>query len=416
MHNLHIGSLSDFIMARISQKRLAVVVAIGIIAVNIGSIFYGLYYPQLYIYARDYHREPYTGTYVYYLDSSEYYEDHWDTIYDDLEDMANVILLSAKATSLDQGANMPFDETALQRIKNMESNITSRNMQVIIHLYCTHAIPTWVEENSTEAYVKNGYRIQYPPDDWTYWSYMENYTRFVANFFKDTDMIMGYCMADEPNTIQYAELLGNMSDWIKDEDPQAQTTVMLNEVDFYETYEPFCDFFSVDPYQDDQDFARSLKRARDVTDKKLIVLQSGMGDDDNLMYMRMRRQAWIAWFMGADQIWFWSYNIYWESGMRQDEVNTWHVCRWDSINNQTIRTSKGDAAVEIKRDVLLLSQIDGYLFNETGDPAIKSNINELQIRAYRYVMNNNFLKARLLITEAVMILNGISNYGNTGGL
>jgi len=391
------------------RRKFGRIVIIFIIIFNFTAIIFSLSYRNLPTAPRDYHREPLLGTYIYYFDSTDAYNPYLDGILDDLDDMVNIVMVSIKGSFIFPN-NWTPDFSSLNRVKNLLGNLSAHGIDAIIHLYSTHGLPSWVEENSTETYVKNGYRIQVPPNDWTYWNYMEQYCKITANFLNGTSNIYGYCLADEPNTNMYVDLYGNMSLWLKSVNPELQITIMLNRVTAYEAYEPVCDFFAIDPYQSDIDFANTLKSAREATDKKIIVLQSGMGSDDGVSALRMRREAWIAWFMGADQIWFWSYNIYWE-GFRGGEPNDWHVVRWDPNDNRVLRTSKADAAVEIKRDIELLSEIDGYLFQSDADSDIKAELIESQMEAYYWALQNNFERARLQLIEAVMISNQIPGYG-----
>jgi hypothetical protein len=118
---------------------------------------------------------------------------------------------------------------------------------------------------------------------------------------------------------------------------------------------------------------------------------SAMNDHNDITFQqKMRRQAWIAWFMGVESIGWYTY-LY--------GTDDWACVRWNSGNGPII-TGKTLAAIESKIDVDKLNSAYAKIYGES-DEVVKQNLLNTLLRAYSEAKINHFDIARSLVQEVL---------------
>jgi hypothetical protein len=131
---------------------------------------------------------------------------------------------------------------------------------------------------------------------------------------------------------------------------------------------------------------------------KISVLLNGMDTFSQDSYNRMRRQAWIAWFEGADTIGYWCYNIYW-NGYRGSDSNNWFFMPYNSTGPQS--NPKDQAVKDFRSDLMLLKTGESKRLNalDAGNVNLATRIQDIMEKAYSYAKNDDFTNALINLQE-----------------
>jgi hypothetical protein len=191
-------------------------------------------------------------------------------------------------------------------------NLTSRGLDVVIQFSPTRTVPSWLGITSIEY---DDYRARTPPQDPTeralFIQHCMYYVNYTVDYFnaKAYAPMIEYCLDDEPATANWSDVFVAMHAGIKAKVPAAVVSLVLHKPELYPVFKDSFDMITIDPYNDDYEMAQKIQKAHgDVNNAKLVrVIVSGMHDDE-FDYQRIYRQLVISWFMGAHDMWFWSYD------------------------------------------------------------------------------------------------------------
>ncbi len=358
--------------------------------------------PKLYFYTPPYQastpRDMKMGTYIYDHTRIAAHPEYFD----DIALMVDRVLIDLYWTTMVKNASYPtcFSTVKYAFYDQLFQNFTSRGIEVVIQFSPTRSLPSWLNITSIERV--NG-RSRTPPQDPTerarfieYCMYYVNYTVDYYNSKPYAPMIE-YCLSDEPATAEWSDVFIAMYTGIKAKAPSTIVSNVLNKPDLYPAFLSSLDMLTIDPYNDDHEMAQKIQKAHgDVNNAKPVrVIVSGMHDDE-FDYQRIYRQLVISWFMGAHDMWFWSYDSRWA-----EDTEEWYVVRFSE--DGPVHTERADAVLNARQDLKIFGQIDTYLKTGTNQ-AVKDFVSEKQLSAYSLIMRNNFGSARRDLLEAKELL------------
>ncbi|MBD3188398.1 hypothetical protein GF325_16300 [Candidatus Bathyarchaeota archaeon] len=342
-------------------------------------------------------RELYMGTYVY---DNENVANHPE-YFDDIALMVDRVLvdISWRHVMLNDSYPTCFDIDKYAFYDQLFQNYSSRGLEIVIQFSPTRSPPQWLDVTLD----MDGYRAENPPQDPVerarFIQMLLHYVNYTVNFFDTKPYFIGleYCLADEPHTADWADVLQEMHDTIK-ASSNSTVSLVLHKPELYPLFFSSFDMITIDPYNDDVEMVNKIRKAHaDVNESKEVrVIISGM-HSNAFDYQRVYRQLIISWFMGAHDIWFWSYNSRWDG-----ETNEWYVVLFSP--DGPVHTERANAIINARQDLKVLAEIDNYLKTGTNH-TIKKIVGNKQEIAYRYVMKNNFGAARRVLVEAHELMN-----------
>lgn len=360
--------------------------------------------PRTYRYTPPYYettaRPVRVGTYVYDHSRMAAYPDYWD----DVARMVDRVLVDISWRTLMKNASYPgcFDEARLAFYDALCRNISARGLGVVIQFSPTRSPPAWL--NVTLE--MHGYRAENPPQDPVerahFTEMLLHYVNRTVTFFEGKSYFteLEYCLADEPHTADWADVLQAMYDCIKAASTRT-VSLVLNKPDLYATFTTAFDLITIDPYNDDHEMVQKIERAHAAVNysKPVRVIISGMRSGSGAFdYQRVRRQLVIAWFTGAHDVWFWAYNAHWVARDKE-----WYVVQF--AEDGPVYTPRADAVVNARQDLRIFGEIEAALKGPSPPaPAVASRLRALESRAYGQVMRNNFGSARRTLLEAHNLL------------
>ncbi|MBN2152546.1 MAG: hypothetical protein JW839_13925 [Candidatus Lokiarchaeota archaeon] len=358
--------------------------------------------PKLYYYTPQYHtstpRDMKMGTYLYDHTRIAAHPEYFD----DIALMVDRVLVDLMWTTMVKNASYPtcFDIPKYVFYDQFFQNLTSRGLEVVIQFSPTRSLPTWLNITSIE---RDDGRSRTPPRDPVerarFIQHCMYYVNYTVDYYasKPYAPMIEYCLSDEPYTADWSDVFAAMYAGIKARAPAATVSNVLNKPELYPAFLGSLDMLTIDPYNDDFEMAQKIRAAHEVAGnaKPVRVIVSGM-HDDAFDYQRIYRQLVISWFMGAHDMWFWSYNSRWDG-----ETNEWYVVLFSE--DGPVHTERADAVLNARQDLEIFGQIDSYLKTGT-DQALKDFISEKQLNAYSLIVRNNFSGARRELLEAKELL------------
>ncbi len=359
-------------------------------------------FPPVYYYTPPYMatatRDMKIGTYVYDHGRVASHPEYFD----DIALMSDRVLVDISWGSVMKNDSYPdcFDLGKYEFYDKFCQNLSARGLGIVIQFSPTRSPPAWLNVTLD----MHDYRAENPPQDPAerarFIQMLLHYVNFTVSYFDNKSYFveLEYCLADEPHTADWADALQGMYDTIKAV-TDSTVSLVLHKPELYDAFFNSFDMITIDPYNDDFEMVQKIQKAHaDVNYSKYVrVIISGM-HDDGFDYQRVYRQLVISWFMGAYDIWYWSYNSRWG-----EKTNEWYVVLFSE--DGPIHTERADAIINAKQDLHFFAQIDTYL--KTGlNQTIKATLVEYQERAYRLIMQNNFGIARRVLLSAHSLIRG----------
>ena len=387
-------------------NKLAKSVGFTILLLTIGSFFVTTYMlfnsATTYYFTPPYYesvpREMKMGTYVYSHNTVADYPEYFD----DIALMVDRVLIDVSWERVMNNDSYPdcFDLDQYAFYDQLFQNLSARGLGVVIQFSPTRSPPDWL---GVELEM-DGYRAENPPQDpierARFIEMLNHYVNYTVTFFEGQSYFneLEFCLADEPHTADWADVLQNMYDTIK-ASSNATVSLVLHKPELYPLFFTSFDMITIDPYNDDVEMVNKIKKAHaDVNyQKKVRVIISGMHDDE-FDYQRIYRQLVISWFLGAYDIWFWSYNSRWDG-----KTNEWYVVLFS--DDGPIHTERADAIINARQDLKIFGEIENYL-KLGSNQTLKEYLQKKQDTAYSLIMRNNFGSARRHLIEAYMVLHG----------
>lgn len=295
--------------------------------------------------------------------------------------------------------NDTLNENYLGNLTTFIAGLGARGVKVIIHVWVSSYSPTWMHAHTPEL-VGQGDRWQGIDPATTNatllahrnalkWS-MVRYHELLCQHLRDAgveDHVMGFCLDDETQGTNWTDFFTALTSTTKAFNASWETMVMFNRPDMYHvTGEAGMDVHAMDPYVQDEKFVQMISYAylHSGVDK-ISVLIDAMGDhDDVAFHAKMRRQAWIAWFMGAD-------SIGWYTFMYGNDQWACARNRWTSGLGPGI-TAKTIAANETATDIRMLNAAYAKVLG-SGDGGGMADLE----RAYVLAKRNDFTGARAIV-------------------
>jgi len=295
----------------------------------------------------------------------------------------------------------------LENLSLFIAGLYTRGVQVVIHVWTSSYSPAWLYPFVPEL-IGKGDRWQGIDPATTNatllqhrqvlkWSIV-HYQQLLCQYFIGKGLgnaILGYCLDDEPQSEYWMDFFHDLTVAIHVVNSSWETMAMINRVDKYHmTGDAEMDVNGMDPYDQDGTFIDKITYAYQVSGvNKLFVLIDAMGgQDDAVFHAKMRRQAWIAWFMGADAIGW--YTFLYSNDQWACALNRWSQQLGPGITAKTI------AANETASDVRLLNQAYKKIAASSNETARSAWTAKL-LEAYAQAKFNRFTKARALVQEVL---------------
>jgi hypothetical protein len=340
-------------------------------------------------------------TYLYYYDEilGDPNKDKW---LDDIADSFDFVYLLVPWASVHK-SNDSLDLTFLHNITIIGRELNNRGCDLVIHVWISSYHPSWLIQFVPELNNTNPRWVGLPETHQNYWTLLYTnlqYIKLVANYFQSQNLsILGFCLDDETQSENWAQHMRMARDMLHEINSSWWVTVMFATSQLYHLAKNL-DFLSLDPYDVDEGVAAKIKYAWSLGFSKLSVLLNGMDEDTEESGNRMRRQAWIAWFMGADSIGWWCYNIYWH-GYRGGQPNNWFFMKYSPDGPQY--GPKGYAVKLFNQDNDLLNHIEAKRLQALNNQDLqKANYYRTQLdRAFKYALQNDFTRANATLMEVI---------------
>lgn len=383
-------------------KIVGCVMLLGVVTSFFGSTYVMFYNPRTYYLEPPYHvgvpREMKMGTYVYdhtrIANNPEYY--------DDIAKMVDRVLIDISWRSVMMNDSYPncFNMDKFNFYEEMFQNFSSRGIGIVIQFSPTRSPPSWLNVELE----MDDYRAENPPQDPTerahFIQMLNYYVNKTVNFFENKSYFveLEYCLADEPHTGDWADVMQSMHDTIK-ASSNATVSIVLNKPELYASFSSSFDMITIDPYGSDYENVQKIEKAHEDVNytKPVRIIISGMESSQGYDYQRIYRQMVISWFMGGSDFWFWSYNAHWIANDKQ-----WYVVLFS--DDGPVYTERADAIINVRQDLKFFAEIDDYVKTGSNQTLI-TELKQIEGRAYSLIMQNNFQEARKYLLRAHLLLN-----------
>ena len=301
--------------------------------------------------------------------------------------------------------NDTLNEDYLGNLTLYIKELADEGVQVVIHTWVSSYSPNWIKPLVPELYGQGDRWQGIDPNTENETALehrqilkdsMVHYHDILADYFINEgvgDSIRGFCLDDETQSEHWVDYFEEVTDVLLSYNASWRIGSMFNRHDKYHmTGETGMTCNYLDPYDHDQKFVQKIDYAFDVSGvNNISVLIDAMGSHDNTAFHnKMRRQAWIAWFMGVDSIGWYTY-LY--------GTDDWAALKWNSGNGPII-TDKTYAALNATIDVHNLNDAYAKISTES-DESIKSQMLNRLFNAYDEVKKNNFDQAREIVVEVI---------------
>ncbi|MHA1679985.1 MAG: hypothetical protein ACTSUE_03190 [Promethearchaeota archaeon] len=300
--------------------------------------------------------------------------------------------------------NDTLDQNYLGNLTSFISGLGIRGVKVIIHIWVSSYSPSWMNAYTPELI---GQDDRWPGIDpgttnstmlehrnALKWS-MIRYQELLCQYFIDEgvgDDIMGFCLDDETQSENWNDFFANLTTTIHSFNSTWETMAMFNRIDKYHvTGEAGMDVNAMDPYDQDMKFIQKITYAyqHSGVDKISVLIDAMCAHDDITSQNKMRRQAWIAWFMGAD-------SIGWYTFLYGTDKWACALSRWASGLGPGI-TNKTQTTIETAIDIRKLNQAYNHI---NGTIGFNDGLARLE-DAYLLAKQNRFTQARTIIDEVI---------------
>jgi hypothetical protein len=303
--------------------------------------------------------------------------------------------------------NNTLNTNYLGNLTQFIKGLSDRGVQVVIHIWVSSYSPKWMQSYTPELVGQKDRWQGIDPkstDNATIehrnslkWS-MEHFMELLCQYFIDQgvkDDIIGFCLDDETQSDYWLDFFESISDVVHGFNASWETMAMFNRYDkYYMTGAAGMDVNAMDPYDQDERLIQKVNYAYQHSGvKKISVLLDAMGDhNDTVFHTKMRRQAWISWFLGADSIGWYTFlygNDKWACARN----------RWAEGKGPII-TAKTRATINAALDIRALNEAYGKIqtSNITAD---KTEWTNKLLKAYDYAKSNEFTKAEILVQEVL---------------
>jgi hypothetical protein len=299
--------------------------------------------------------------------------------------------------------NDTLNENYLGNLTAFIAGLGARGVKVVVHEWVSSYSPAWMlpftpelagqgdrwqgidpaTANTTALIHRNALK----------WS-MVHFHQQLCQYFRDhgvEDDIMGYCLDDETQSENWNDFFAALTDATHASNATWETMVMFNRIDKYHvTKDAGMDVHAMDPYDQDPTFVQKITYAYEQSgvDKISVLIDAMGGHEDAAFHAKMRRQAWIAWFMGADSIGW--YTFLYGSDQWACARSRWIDDLGPGITPKTI------AANETAIDIRLLNQAHAKVTSTSNASAMA-----ILQQAYTLAKQNEFTSARELVQGVI---------------
>ncbi len=299
--------------------------------------------------------------------------------------------------------NDTLNQDYLGNLTSFVAGLGARGVKVVVHEWVSSYSPSWMHPYTPEL-VGQGDRwqgIDPATADATAlahrnalkWS-MVHYHEMLCQYFRDhgvEDDILGFCLDDETQSEHWTDFFAALTAVTHVFNATWETMAMFNRIDKYHiTGDAGMDVNAMDPYTQDSEFVQRITYAYEHSGvDKVSVLIDAMGDhDDAAFHDKMRRQAWIAWFMGADSIGW--YTFMYGSDQWACARNNWTAGGGPIITPKTVATN--ETAIDIHKLNQAFTKIAG---------AGEMDSMGVLLQAYALAKENQFAAARALVQGVI---------------
>jgi len=301
--------------------------------------------------------------------------------------------------------NETLDDYYLGNLTDYINALAVKGVQVVIHTWVSSYSPNWIKPLVPELYGQKD-RWQGIDPETTNTTLLEHrnilkdsmvyYHKRLCDYFVANsliDNIRGWCLDDETQSENWNDFFESITDVLLSYNASWKIGAMFNRYDKYHiTGDAGMTCNYMDPYDQDPTFIQKITYAYQNSGvNNISVLISAMDPHDNIVFQqKMRRQAWIAWFMGAESIGCYTY-LY--------GTDEW-ACVKGNGGAGPIITGKTLAAIESKIDIHKLNDAYAKIYGES-DASVKQNLLNTLLRAYAEAKINHFDIARSLVQEVL---------------
>jgi hypothetical protein len=303
--------------------------------------------------------------------------------------------------------NDTLDLNYLGNLSLFIKGMAQRNVSVLIYTWVSSYSPKWMyyytpelkgksecwfgidpkSQNSTSIDHRNSLK----------WSMVRYYEMLCDYFINNSlaDNIIGFNLDDETNGQNWNDFFKVITDVIHSKKVSWDVQAMWYTLDTYKIAgEVGFDVNGLDSYTQDLELIQRIEYSYQNSGvEKVSVILSAMFEHDVQQDMdRLRRLFWISWFMGADQIGYYSYYY-------GDPKWSCAIVGYDEKLGP-ITTDKTRNTFEIAKDISLLNQAYDKL-NLTTNIELYSNMEVKLLKAYSLAKASQFNKARDLIYEVL---------------
>lgn len=380
------------------------VIVLVMLASFAGSLAVMIQAPRVHYHVPPYHegvaRDMRMGTYIYDHSTVAARPEYMDDIARMVDRVLIDVMWGAVMTKNSSNAGC-FNAAKYAFYDQFFQDLSARGLGIVIQFSPTRSPPSWLNV----TFQMSDYRAVKPPQDPVERAFFKQelvaYVNHTVQFFhgKGYFVELEYCLADEPHDADWAEMLQAMHDTIKDVDPGYVVSLVLHKPELYPVFNDAFDMITIDPYNNDEEMVGKIRKAHDDVNnaKPVRVIISGMRDGP-FDYQRVYRQLFISWFMGAHDLWFWSYNSRWDG-----RSNEWYVVLFSE--DGPVHTERADAILNARQDLRILGDIEREV--KTGTNAtLHRLLLEKQHAAYVHVLRNDFPAARRELVAAHRLLAG----------
>lgn len=311
-------------------------------------------------------------------------------------------------SSVDYFNNTLVNQNYLGNLSNFIRGLRTRGVKVIIHIWASSYTPNWMYPYTPELVGQKDRWSGIPADtsdpislehrNALKWS-MIHFQEMLCQYLLDQglkDDVMGFCLDDETTTANWNDFFAALTDTIHQYDPAWETCAMFNRYKAYHyTAESGMDVNGMDVYKHDPDFIQNLHYAwNHAGTPKLLVILDAMNKADAMPEnYRLRRLAWVAWFMGADSIGWYSFL----SG--NPDFSCAEVRFQDSLPpGENIKTFY---VVQASEEVHWLNQAWERIQAVGRSSSEGKSLESTLLRAYDKAQTSEFSEARALLLEVL---------------
>jgi len=303
-------------------------------------------------------------------------------------------------------SNTTLDEVGLTNVTRIMKALGDRGCNVVVHTWYSSYHPKWLEFDVPELIGTEvrwaGMSIDNPHYDTLMFTNLQ-YLKLLTGYFlgQSVSNIIGFCLDDETSSDNWMKVCMESTKFLHSVNSNWNITSMFSNERRYHMA-GVMDYLALDPYDDDIGVMEKIRYGHSLGVGKLSVLLNGMDNDTEENGLRMRRQAWIAWFMGADSIGWWCYNIYWH-GFRGGVPNNWFFMPYHTNGPQI--TNKSQAITDFNSDIILLRALESKRLAsiESGNSILTQQIETGLQTAYSYAKSNDFTTAVQKLQEVAAL-------------